>query len=320
MACGIYLIRNKTNGKYYVGQARNIRKRWMYYQRSETTKSRPGIAGAGLLRKAIKKYGITNFEFSVLEELPRNDPIQMNLQEQFWVSKFHAFVEDGGYNLTVGGGQNGKFSTTSRNKMSKSHIGLSHTSGMKGRKHSVDAKLKMSENNKGKHSTPRGPMSEEHRQKIRNGWSQKSRLAAAERAKNNPTPSGWHHTDESKQKMSESKKGRPATNLGVPRTDEMKARDRIIALKRYLNRGQPCIKCSHLNSHNEVEIHYFVSTNEVAIRLTGLTGAMTTVQHILDNPNWVSPKPKNKAWQTLKDWKIEYCPQSEFLEHHPELK
>jgi hypothetical protein len=31
-------------------------------------------------------------------------------------------------------------------------------------------------------------------------------------------------------------------------------------------------------------------------------------------------KLKSKAWQLLKDWKIEYCSQSELLEHREELK
>jgi group I intron endonuclease len=193
-------------------------------------------------------------------------------------------------------------------------------SGMSGKTQSEEARRKISVANTGKHSNKRHPLTEVEKEKRRAAYTPEVRQRMSDSHKGLPPNIGWHHSDAAKKKMSEAKKGRPATNLGVPRTDEMKANDRIIALKRYLNRGQPCIKCSHLNSHNEVEIHCFVSTNEVAIRLTGLTGAMTTVQHILDDPSWISPKPKSKAWQILKDWKIEYCSQFGLLDHRPELK
>jgi group I intron endonuclease len=317
MICGIYLIRNKLNGKCYVGQAHNIEKRWVYYLRSESTKSRLGLAGAELLRKAIKKHGVINFDFSILEELPEDDQFKMNSREQFWVSKFHAFVEDGGYNLTLGGGQNGTFSKESRKRMSNSHIGLSHTSGMKGRKHSETTKQKISENNKGKHSISRGSKTKEQKQRQSEAWTSEMRQAAAERARTQSKTTGWHHSDETKQKMSNAKKGKPATNKGIPRTKSQKELDRIIKLKTYLKKKRYCIKCTHRESS---KIRYFVSANEAAIQLTGLAGAMTTVQKIINDPNWVSPKPRSKAWQLLRYWKIEYCSQFELLEHREELK
>jgi hypothetical protein len=77
---------------------------------------------------------------------------------------------------------------------------------------------------------------------VMGGWTEEAKAAAAERSKIQPKIIGWHHTDEAKQKMSEAKKGKPATNLGVPRIDTMKENDRIVALKRYLKRGRQCIK------------------------------------------------------------------------------
>jgi group I intron endonuclease len=316
MACGIYLVRNKVNGRCYIGQAHDIGKRWVYYQRSELTKSHLGIAGAGLLRKAIKKHGITNFEFSILEELPQDNQLQMNFEEQFWISEFNTLVDNGGYNLTSGGGQKGTFSTISREKMSNSHIGLSHPSGMKGKCQTNEARRKMSENNKGKHSVPRGPMSEDQKQKIRNGWTEEARLMAAERARNQSKSIGWHHSEEAKKKMSECKKGIPAANKGVPRTESQKDIDRLVKLKKYLERDKLCIKCIHLLLH---DIKYFVSANEAAVQLTGMSGAMTIVQYLLTDPLWKSPKFKSKAWQILKNYKVEYCSQEELLDHRPEL-
>jgi group I intron endonuclease len=189
-------------------------------------------------------------------------------------------------------------------------------SGMAGKIQSEDARRKISESNKGKHSAPRGSMPEEQKQRIRESWTDKARIAASERAKNQKKTTGWHHSEEAKQKMSLAKKGKPATNRGIARTQAQKENDRIVKLKAYLKRGRPCIKCTHCDTDKS---QYFVSTNEVAIRLVGITGAMTTVQHLLDNPEWVSPKPKSRVWKFLKDYRFEYCSQNELLMNRPEL-
>jgi group I intron endonuclease len=316
MICGIYLIRNKLNGKCYIGQAHDIEKRWVYYLRSEFTKSCLGIAGAELLRKAIKKHGIINFDFSVLEELPEDDQSKMNSREQFWVSKFHAFVEDGGYNLTLGGGQNGSFSKESRKKMSNSHIGLSHTSGMKGRKHSETTKQKLSENNKGKHSISHGPKTKEQKQRQSEAWTPEMRSAAAERARNQPKTTGWHHSDEIKQKMSDAKKGKPATNKGIPRSGKQKLNDHIIALKRHLSKGKPCLRFTDTKGN----VQYFVSEYEAATQLTGKFAPATLIMRMIDNPAYIPAKRSSLGWITLQGCKFETCSQSELLEHREELK
>ena len=316
MSCGIYLIRNKLNGKCYVGQAHDIGKRWMYYQRAEVTKSRMGLAGAELLRKAIRKHGIINFEFSILEEVPEDNQLLIDSSEQFWISEFHAFVEDVGYNLTIGGGQNGTFSNVSKKKMSISHVGLSHPSGMKGQKHSDEARRKISEANKGKHSNLRGPMSEEQKQKIRNGWIEDAKKAAAERAKTQPKSTGWHHSDTAKQKMSEAKKGKPAANKDLPRTEAQKINDRIIALKRHLAKGKPCLRFTDTQG----DIKYFVSEFEASIQLTGEFGPATLIVRMTDNPVYIPTKKSSLGWRTIQGCRFDTCSQAELLEHRPEFK
>jgi group I intron endonuclease len=350
---GIYRIVNKTNGKSYIGQSIDIETRWkrhLYNSKNE----RKGKSYA--IHHALKLYGIDNFVFEILES--GMEPDQLNCREIYYIDLYKSFWEDGGYNLTRGGDSGYEISQETKDKIRKAHLGIplsqeqkekigkahqgmkrlvetgqriskalsgksrpsmqGKPSGMAGKHHSTNTRIKISIANKGKHKSGgrRRPMTEEEKQKT---YTSEVRQRMSDAHKGLPPNTGWHHSDEAKKKMSEAKKGRPATNLGITRTEEMKTRDRIINLKRYLNRGKPCIKCIHINLMSELETRYFVSSNETAIQLTGMSGAMSTVQRILDDPNWVSPKPNSKTWQILKSWKIEYCSQSELFQYRSDL-
>lgn len=63
---GIYKIRNKINGKIYIGQSIKIEERW----KSHILNSRQEkiTDSSQVIHKAINKYGVENFEFSILEE------------------------------------------------------------------------------------------------------------------------------------------------------------------------------------------------------------------------------------------------------------
>ncbi len=56
--CGIYQIPNNINGKIYIGQSIDIKRRWNQHKYGK---------GSIILKNAIKKYGINNFKFEVLE-------------------------------------------------------------------------------------------------------------------------------------------------------------------------------------------------------------------------------------------------------------
>lgn len=92
---GIYLIENLINGKKYVGQSIEIEKRWKNHL-SAFKNTKEKVYKYPLYR-AIRKYGINNFRFSVLEQCKE---MELNNREIYWVQKLKPE-----YNQTLGGNQ-----------------------------------------------------------------------------------------------------------------------------------------------------------------------------------------------------------------------
>lgn len=164
---GIYLIKNKINGHLYVGQAVDIKKRWLNHQnRLNNNNGRPNLH----LQSAWNKYGENNFEFYVLERCSSNE---LNKREIYWIKKFNTCHNQNHYNMNEGGASNfgykhtletkrrlsklrkGKpLSMEHRRKLSLSHKNMSDevrrniSEGHKGLKHSFETKRKISDSNK----------------------------------------------------------------------------------------------------------------------------------------------------------------------------
>jgi len=85
MACGIYQIVNQVNGKSYIGQSRNIEKRWRQH-RSRLDKEAALQQGSYPLRSAFLKYGLIKFKFDVIEECFEDDLL---VREQYWIDKIN---------------------------------------------------------------------------------------------------------------------------------------------------------------------------------------------------------------------------------------
>lgn len=93
---GIYKITNKINNKSYIGYARDIEDRW------KTHKSRAfnphGKEFEKTLYRAFRKYGVENFDFSVLLKCSEE---QLSTTEIFFISYYD--THKNGYNETAGG-------------------------------------------------------------------------------------------------------------------------------------------------------------------------------------------------------------------------
>ncbi len=89
--CGIYGLRNKINGKWYVGFSQNIKRRWKIYEQ-HMCQRQPKIYNA------IIKYGSDNFDKIILEECSID---QWEEKENFWINFYDSINK--GYNCVNGG-------------------------------------------------------------------------------------------------------------------------------------------------------------------------------------------------------------------------
>jgi len=81
MASGIYRIKNKISGSCYVGSAQDLNGRWRSHKHSLRHKKK----SPPKLQRAWDKYGETAFEFSVLEECPREVLLD---REQHYIEQY----------------------------------------------------------------------------------------------------------------------------------------------------------------------------------------------------------------------------------------
>lgn len=187
----IYKITNLINNKQYVGK-------------HSTDDLDDGYMGSGIvIRKAIQKYGIENFNKEYLAFCDTEE--KLNWFERFYIKKYKTF--ETGYNLTAGGdGSLGRTcSDETKKKMSdaavgrvlseewKKNISLSKIGKPIGVGHIVDeeTRKKIGAANRGK------IRSEEF----------KKRMSDSRQGENAPMY-GKHHSDETKKKIAESHIGK----------------------------------------------------------------------------------------------------------------
>lgn len=95
---GIYKITNTINGKCYIGQAVDIKNRWLAHRRRY--KNPKSTQYNCRVYRAMRKYGIENFRFEIIKEC---SVAQLNDLEIFYINQFKSDNKDFGYNLTSGG-------------------------------------------------------------------------------------------------------------------------------------------------------------------------------------------------------------------------
>ena len=91
---GIYKITRLKTGEVYIGKSTDVKKRW-----SEHCKTAYGVGtiAHSILHTTIKKDGIENFTFELLEEVPKD---KLTEREKYWISFYGS--KEYGLNERVG--------------------------------------------------------------------------------------------------------------------------------------------------------------------------------------------------------------------------
>lgn len=170
---GIYGIKNTSNGKWYIGQTRDLSKRKYehFYDLANSRHFNPHF------QAAYDKYGKSSFEFHVIEECVDN---VMDVRERLWIQYHKSNQSEFGYNKETGGHINKHHSLESRKKIADAGTG---------RHHSLESRIKMSKSCMGRR------LSDETKQKI------------SLSLRGNKCHFGRHHSEETKLKISKIGKG-----------------------------------------------------------------------------------------------------------------
>ena len=94
---GIYKITNKINGKCYIGQSRNIERRWKRHRHTINDISSKSYNYP--LYKAMRHYGEENFTYEIVELCSINS---LNDREMYYIQEYQT-LSPAGYNQNPGG-------------------------------------------------------------------------------------------------------------------------------------------------------------------------------------------------------------------------
>ena len=161
---GIYRIIS-PNGKMYIGQSIDIRKRWAHHRK---------FAGRGhpKLFDSFLEYGVENHTFDIIQTCDRE---MLDELERYYISLYDSFDSENGLNLRSGGIIGTKFADSSKKLISQKMTGIKRSQEFKdrcrnrmiGNKHSDETKRKMSVSSKGLNTWSIGKsLSEETKRKI----------------------------------------------------------------------------------------------------------------------------------------------------------
>lgn len=109
---GIYKITNVVNQKAYIGQSINIGRRWTAHKTHYKNDSYSDYNCP--LYRAMRKYGIENFKFEIVEQCESE---KLNEREKYWISYYRTFNPEKGYNLTAGGQDSANYTILSQQEV-----------------------------------------------------------------------------------------------------------------------------------------------------------------------------------------------------------
>lgn len=203
----IYLWTNLINNKKYVGQAQSFYNRMTTYKTKGATK---------FLQNAIKKYGIENFDITILEKCPID---KLDEREQYWMDFYKSYERENGYNIckyaSITRGYKYTDEVKQKIKETKSkrvyQKPIKELNGMYGKHHTEEAKNKIRESTKRLWENPEYRKMQSERMSGEKNYFYNVHMYG----ELNPRY-GKHCTLETKQKISNKAKGRKNVKISIP--------------------------------------------------------------------------------------------------------
>lgn len=274
----VYVITNKVNNKKYIGITKNtIVHRWRSHKNTSKKSNRH-------LYLAFKKYGIENFEISLVKTCYSD--AQLYNSEIYFIKLFRTSERLFGYNKSSGGEvsskgvkgrpawNKGKKGPEPWNKGKKGCMPIPHNKGIRGVvKLSQEARDKISKANKG---NKRGL-----------GLKQTQQTIETRRIKN----TGQKRSEEFKKRLSELMLSNPAytsggkRNKGKIRTEDHKEKISIALKSRQDNKGE-YHKMAKLNVDQVLEIREIGRTISSAKIASKYGVSKATILQILNRKSW----------------------------------
>lgn len=122
----IYMFKNKVNGKVYIGQTiGQARERIKQHISISSNKQSHNHSH---LHRAINKYGLQNFEVTIIERCLTQE--ELDSREVYWIAYFDSTNPNKGYNKESGGKRGKKvppLTPQHKAKLLKSHMGIPHS-------------------------------------------------------------------------------------------------------------------------------------------------------------------------------------------------
>ena len=116
----IYCYTNKQNGKKYVGQTNNIKRRYKQHK-DDSFANYSDARYNQAIHCAIRKYGLDNFDFEILEVLENKTSEEVNERETYWIREKNSLAPNG-YNLKATGEANRGRNSSSLSDADKNEI------------------------------------------------------------------------------------------------------------------------------------------------------------------------------------------------------
>ena len=184
----IYSITNTINNKRYIGISQDYKNRKRVHEWAMKNNKHRNTK----LQRAVNKYGYDNFKFEILEEVKTDDRIEALTLENKYIIKYDTYKN--GYNQSEGF-EGSTLQKYSKERLEKMRVNMLGNTIWEGRKHTEEAKAKISKAHKGK------TVSLKTREKI-------SKANKGKAIGENNHFYGKNHTEETKSKIRK-KNGKP---------------------------------------------------------------------------------------------------------------